>query len=181
MTRVKLVRVPSDEDLMWVKECTLVTVGKEPATRPTTEWLHKLLKARHSPIREMWYHFRLEDIPYYVQTHLVRHHVEFHPYVKSQRNDRQDEYDRRKAPQDTPVTMCLSLNAEALLNLANKRLCMLADPETRSVVSTMCWLVEVQCPEFAGLLVPACEYHHECKEMFSCGRYEKNEKADLDH
>lgn len=171
MMRVTLVGYPKEEDLLWMKECTLVTVGKEPATVPTTEWLHKMLEARHSPIRELWYRFRLDDIPYYVSVHLVRHHVDFHPYVKSQRNDRQNEYDRRSAPQDAPVSMCLSLNAESLMNLANKRLCAQASEETRQVVQMMCMLVQQQCPEFEGLLVPMCEYHGgKCHEIFPCGK-----------
>lgn len=169
MMRVTLVDYPKEKDLLWMKECTLVTVGKEPATVPTTEWLHKMLEARHSPIRELWYRFRLDDIPYYVSVHLVRHHVDFHPYVKSQRNDRQNEYDRRSAPQDAPVSMCLSLNAESLMNLANKRLCAQASEETRQVVQMMCTLVQQFCPEFEGLLVPMCEYHGgKCHEIFSC-------------
>ena len=164
---IELVKVPSPDDLLWVKECTLVTVGKEPMTPPTTQWLHKLLEARHSPIREMWYRFRLTDVPYYVSVHLVRHHMEFHPYVRSQRND----YDRCKAPQDAPVNMRLSMNAEMLMILANKRLCMNAAEETREVVRRMCDLVEVQCPEFKGLLVPMCEYHGgKCHEINSCGK-----------
>lgn len=168
---IELVKVPSPDDLLWVKECTLVTVGKEPMTPPTTQWLHKLLEARHSPIREMWYRFRLTDVPYYVSVHLVRHHMEFHPYVRSQRNDRQNDYDRCKAPQDAPVNMRLSMNAEMLMILANKRLCMNAAEETREVVRRMCDLVEVQCPEFKGLLVPMCEYHGgKCHEINSCGK-----------
>ena len=174
---VRLVRVPSEEDLIWAKKCTLVTVGKETVTPPTTEWLHRLLEARHSPIRELWYRFELRDIPYYVSVHLVRHHVEFHPYVKSQRNDRQSEYDRTKAPQDAPVDMNLSMNAEMLMTLANKRLCMKASPETRYVVAEMCRLVEERCPEFKGLLCPMCEYHgNVCHEMQSCGRWNDGRK-----
>ena len=168
---IELVKVPSPDDLLWVKECALITVGKEPMILPTTQWLHKLLEARHSPIREMWYRFRLTDVPYYVSVHLVRHHMEFHPYVRSQRNDRQNDYDRCKAPQDAPVNMCLSMNAEMLMILANKRLCMKATEETQKVVQRMCDLVEAKCPEFKGLLVPMCEYHGgRCHEVHSCGK-----------
>ena len=167
---VDLVRIPTTSDLLWCKQCALGTMGKDSMTPPSTEWLHKILEARHSPIRELWYGFVLE-VPYWVSVHLVRHHVGFHPYVQSQRNDRQDKYDRTKAPQDAPVTMRISLNAEALMTLANKRLCMKASHETREVVAEMCSLVEKHCPEFRGLLVPLCEYHNgKCHEMQSCGR-----------
>lgn len=169
--KVELIGVPSENDLMWCKECTLGTMGREALTPPTTQWLHRLLEARHSPIRELWYRFRLDDVPYWVSVHLVRHHMEFHPYVQSQRNDRQNNYDRTKAPQDAPVMMHISMNAEMLMILANKRLCMKASPETREVVAEMCRLVLEKCPEFEGLLVPMCEYHGGvCHEMQGCGR-----------
>ena len=65
--------------------------------------------------------------------------------------------------------MRLSLNAEALMVLANKRLCNKASEETREVVAEMCRQVLEQCPEFEGLLVPMCEYGR-CHEMQPCGR-----------
>jgi thymidylate synthase ThyX len=67
--------------------------------------------------------------------------------------------------------MRVTLNAEALLNLANKRLCMKASPETREVVERMCKLAERVMPELKGLLVPMCDYHGGvCYEMQPCGR-----------
>lgn len=66
--------------------------------------------------------------------------------------------------------MRISLNAEALMTLANKRLCGKASPETREVVLKMCQQVLAVCPEFDGLLVPMCLYHGGvCHEMNSCG------------
>jgi len=169
--KIQLTGVPTEDDLVWCKQCAVGTMGKEVCDVPTAEWLHRILEARHSPIRELWYRFVLYDVPYWVSVHLVRHHVGFHPYVQSQRNDRQSNYDRTKAPQDAPVTMRISLNAEALMTLANKRLCMKASPETREVVAEMCRLVEERCPEFKGLLVSMCEYHGGvCHEMYPCGR-----------
>ena len=168
---VELMGVPTEADLLWCKECTLGTIGKAAKTPPSTEWLHKLLEARHSPIRELWYRFKITDLPYWVSVHLVRHHMEFHPYVQSQRNDRQESYDRTKAPQDSPVMMHISMNAEMLMILANKRLCSKASPETREVVAEMCKLVEDRCPEFKGLFIPMCMYHGgKCHELNGCGR-----------
>ena len=117
---IELRRSPTKDDLLWMKECTVGTMGKEIKTPPTSDFVRRLLVARHSPIRELTFSFVLRDIPYWVSVHLVRHHVGFQPYVQSQRNDRQTDYDRTKAPQDTPVTMRVTLNAEALLILANK-------------------------------------------------------------
>ena len=100
--------------------------------------------------------------------HLVRH-IHAQPYVKSQRNDRQDNYDRTKAPQDSPVTMIWDMNAEELMVIANKRLCNQASKETREVVQLMCDAVLKTNPEFKPFLVPMCAYVGECKEMYPCG------------
>ena len=171
---IELRRYPTQEDLQWMKECTLGTVGKEAKSLPTSEFVRMILVARHSPIREMVFSYVIRDVPYWVSVHLVRHHVGVQMYVQSQRNDRQSEYDRTKAPQDTPITMRLSINAEALMNLANKRLCMKAAPETREVVQRMCMLAEKVMPELKGLLVPMCEYHGGvCHEINPCGRCDK--------
>lgn len=165
--KVKLIKYPTEEDWMFAKRCTLVTVGKEAKKEPTQEWKHKILEARHSPIRVLKFAFELE-LPYWVSVHLCRH-VHAQPFVKSQRNDRQSEYDRNKAPQDETVKMIWYMNAEELMIIANKRLCSQASEETRQIVKMMCDEVLRACPEFDGLLVPMCQYHGgKCHEMFSC-------------
>lgn len=169
--QIELVKHPTDEDWMLVKMCTLVTVGLKSKRPPDDEWKKRILKARHSPIRELKFVFLLKDIPYWVAMHLVRHHIGCQPYVRTQRNDRQTGYDRTKAPQDAPVDMMWSMNAEALLNIANKRLCSQAATETREVVERMCALVKASNPEFIPHLIPMCEYHGGiCQEFNSCGR-----------
>lgn len=169
---IRLVRHPTDEDWMLVKQCTLVTVGLKSSKPPDEEWKKKMLRARHSPIRELRFVFLLEDVPYWVAMHLVRHHIGCQPYVRTQRNDRQTEYDRRKAPQGAPVSMMWSMNAEALMTIANKRLCEQAAPETHDVVQAMCVLAVRDNPEFDEFLVPMCEYHGGiCHEFNPCGKY----------
>lgn len=170
--KVKLIEYPSDVDWMGVKLRALVTAGKTPILPPTLEWKNRILEARHSPIRHLQFSFMIE-LPYWVSVHLVRH-VHAQPYVKSQRNDRQHDYDRNEAPQNEMVTMIWDMNAEELLTIANKRLCMQASAETREVVQMMCAEVERVCPEFRGKLVPMCEYHGgRCHEMKPCGRCDR--------
>lgn len=171
--QVDIIKYPTEEDWLLVKKCTLVTVGKESQKPPTEEFKRKMLRARHSPIRELRFVFHLKDIPYWVSVHLCRH-VHAQPYVKTQRNDRQDGYDRTKAPQDAPVDMMWSMNAEELITIANKRLCNLASEETRDVVKSICILVSMVCPEFKEELVPMCVRNGgRCYEMFPCvGRAE---------
>ena len=167
--KVELLKYPMMEDWQLAKTCTLVTVSKSSNIPPTMEWKRKLLKAQHSPIRTLMFCFRLTDIPYWVSVHLVRH-VHAVPFVSTQRNDRQDKYDRGEAPQNAPVTMCWFMNAEELLTIARKRLCTQASPETREVVEEMCREVLDVCPEFAGLFEPMCFYRGgRCDEFNCCG------------
>lgn len=167
--RTKLIKQPTVEDWIFCKHCALVTVGKVAIQPPTIEWKHKILEARHSPIRTLQFAFEL-DIPYWVSVHLVRH-IHAQPFVKSQRNDRQDDYDRKKAKQDETIKMIWYMNAEELMTIANKRLCRQASEETRQVVQMMCNEVLELCPEFEGLLVPTCKYHGgKCHEMFPCNK-----------
>lgn len=163
--KVELIKYPTSEDWMLCKQCALVTVGKDAVTEPDFMWKHKILEARHSPIRELKFVFKLE-IPYWVSVHLCRH-IHAQPYVRSQRNDRQTDYDRNSAPQNAPVAMLWSMNAEELMVIANKRLCNQASEETREVVQMMCDEVIKIAPEFTGLLVRMCQYGR-CHEMFPC-------------
>ena len=146
--KVELLDFPKENDWFEVKRRCLVTIGKRPITPTTSEWKHEILEARHSPIRYLMYSFYLE-IPSWVSVHLARH-VHAQPYIKSQRNDRQGEYDRNAARQDTGVCMILDVNGEELQTFANKRLCNMASKETREVVQKMCDLAEMATPEYKG-------------------------------
>lgn len=165
---IRLLKYPGAEDWAFAKRCALVTVGKNGGKEPDKAWKHRILKARHSPIRTLNFAFELVGVPYFVSTHLARH-VHATPFIRSQRNDRQTEYDRNAARQDAPVDMIWYMNAEELMTIANKRLCRKASPETREVVQKMCDLVEARCPEFCGLLLPPCAFGM-CREMTPCER-----------
>lgn len=177
---IKMLSHPNEYDWLGVKRRALVTIGKDTYEMPSKEWRHKILKARHSPIRYLRFSFLITDIPYWVACEL-RTHVhdmpyvaDFGVYIKSSRNDRQKEFDRNAARQDHPVSMIMDINGEQIQILANKRLCSLATEEARNVVKTMCRMVEDACPEFYGLLVPMCEYHGGvCHEINGCGKCEK--------
>ena len=170
---IELLSAPTAADWMEVKRRALVTVGKRPVSEPDSEWKRKILRARHSPIRYLRYSFYLHDIPSWVSVHLVRHHVGCQPYVKSQRNDRQSEYDRNAARQDMPVDMIWDLNAEALITIAEKRLCNLAAEETREAVEWMVALAIQATHELGDVLLPKCYKYGKCDEMYPCGRLGK--------
>lgn len=167
--KVEILKHPTDEDWLLCKKCTLVTIGKDSDKLPTEEWKHKILAAEHSPIRTLEFCFRITNVPYWVVNHLVRH-VHATPFVKTQRNDRQSNYDRGEVLQSQPVNFCWYMNAQELMVIAHKRLCTQASPETRQVVTEICRQVEEINPEFKGLLVPNCVYKgYTCTEFQPCG------------
>lgn len=176
---VKLIRVPDETDEMLCKKCAFATVGKDAKKPPVISWLQRIMEARHSPIRELHFAFEFVGLPSYIATHLSRH-VHARPYIQSQRNDRQDKYDRRAARQDAPVNMVWCMEGEELQIIANKRLCNKADAATRAVVEAACGLVRCHVPYVSGLLVPMCEYHGGvCHEMKPCGRCKNGKVSDI--
>ena len=170
---VTMIYYPTEKELRLCKEALWVTMGKvkKAETPISDELLRKILIARHSPIRVLNFGFLIEDIPSNISTHLARH-VHAIPFISSLRNDRQDEIDGDNAPRNTPVDMIFYCNAEELLTIANKRLCMKASEKTREAVRMMCNEVETRFPAFKGLFVPNCEWHNGiCHEKDGCGRY----------
>lgn len=174
--KVEMLKHPTEQDWLWCKQCTLNTVGKKLKTSTTSvdeEWKKKLLASEHSPIRELWFGFRL-TIPYFVSVHIVRHHIGCNHYVSTQRDDRHSEREisREELPQGAMVTHVLSINAQELMFFMRKRLCEQADPMMRYVANLIKDEVLKTNPEFKGLLVPLCFYRNgKCTEMFPCGKY----------
>ena len=174
---VELLRTPSDDD--WMR-CKLLAIGTEGKTRvvtpPDYEWRVRMLRARHSPIRTLMFTIRME-VPYWVSVHYVRHKVGVEHYVRSQRNDRQHDYDRNSAPQDMPVVHVMDVNADALITMMQKRLCGKAAVETRDVVSQIREAVDMACPEFQRAdMLPPCLCGG-CREFVPCGRFEEADHA----
>lgn len=174
---IEIIRHPNEQDWVEVKRRCLVTVGKSQIKEPpSNEWKIKILNACHSPIRYLMFSFYIKNIPSWVSVHLARH-VHAQPYIKSQRNDRQRDYDRNKAPQDSPVDMIWDMNAEELITVAHKRLCRQASKETREVMEEICRKVIEVNPEFKELLAPLCVYRNgKCTEFYPCG-YNKTLKG----
>lgn len=190
---VKILHGPTEEDWLRVKRAAFVTIGKDTDTPPTLEWKKKMIRANHSPVRLLVFDVLLEDIPSWVSVHLVRH-VHAQPFVSTQRNDRVkiaegETYDRRKAPQDTPVDMIWHFNIEELVTICHKRLCALASKETRQVVIHIVNAICEKYPEFPrDIFVPLCVYRGgQCDEFKPCkfylehghGYYSKTHRKDI--
>lgn len=69
-----------------------------------------------------------------------------------------------------PTDLAFIANAEALINMAHKRLCAKASLETREIFGQICELVEEQDPDLYKHLVPQCVYRGGiCPEPKGCG------------
>lgn len=172
MITIDILRKPTDEEWARCYMLAVGTEGKETVKVPSESWKHRILLAEHSPIRSLVWTIRLHGVPYYVSNHLVRHKYGVEWYVQSQRNDRQSNYDRTKAPQDEPVMVTFEANAQALINISRRRLCRKADVATRDLWYMVCEEIISEEPAMAGILVPDCVYRGRCCEMYPCGEKE---------
>lgn len=147
------------------------TVKKAPiAKEPSKEFKRKILLSEHSTIRAMSVKFLWQSIKYWVAMHWKTHIWESR--VDSQRNDRQDRYDRDKAPQDSPIDFIGDPNIQHTIDTWRKRLCRQASKETREYAEDFKVALHEPEPEWAGVLVPNCIYRCGCPELNNCGWYD---------
>ena len=169
--KVEILRHPTDADWERCKMLAMNTIGKRWAGEVSDEWKHRILRAEHSPIRTLMFTVRME-VPYWVSVHFCRHKYGVEHYVSSQRNDRQDKYDRTEAPQGASVVHVMDVNAQELIQMARMRLCGQASEETREVMQAICRAVIDVNPEFKPFLKPKCKQGtigYYCNEFRPCG------------
>ena len=169
ITATLLSRVGTWQD---VRDAARNTVNKPPLgdAEVGRSFRRKILLAEHSPIRCLQFRIRLENLPYWVSVHLVRHKIGVEHFVTTQRDDRTDKSaSRADLPQGALVAHEMLVNAQALIAMSRKRLCFLASPET-----TLAWMKvrslvrAIGEPELADLMVPECVYRGFCPEMSRC-------------
>ncbi len=166
---VEMLKNPTEEDWKSVKARALVTIGKKAVTKPDMEWKVKMLKCRHSPIRYLIFSFFLKDIPYWLSTELCRHHIGIEKYVRSQRDDRNDNpIPRSEKAQGALVDMIIDVNGESIMTLMNKRLCGCATEEMQKLMLLIREEILKTNKEFSSFLVPMCMYAGGCKEFVPC-------------
>ena len=152
-----------------VKAAARSTIGKEGhGTYPSDKWKKQILLAEHSPIRRLRVRWKWIDLPYFVSVHLVRHKFGIEHWVSTQRTDRTG-IDRTEKTQDAPVTHECEANAQALINISRKRLCMQAAPETCRAWTEVKDEIAKDDPVLASVMVEECVYRGFCPEMKSCG------------
>ena len=122
-------------DVNWteIKNACRKTISmKDSKIEPGSDWKRKLLLAEHSPLRHSLITVDIEDVPFYVMGHLVRHSVGVTPYVGTSREDRTN-IPRSERKQTDLVSMRLDMNIQSLINISRKRLCNQADATTQKV------------------------------------------------
>lgn len=146
------------------------TVSKgELGHDPSSNFKKRILIAEHGPIRSISVRFRWSDIKYWVAMHWKTH--TWMSNVNTQRNDRQDNYDRNAARQDSPVTFIGEMNAQHTIDTMRKRLCRMASTETRELAEDFKRTMHDVQPEWSDVMVPNCVYRCGCPEQQTCGYY----------
>lgn len=124
--------------------------------------------SEHSPVRTQMFVVEMTNILSFVSVHLVRHKFGVEHFVKSNRSDRGGNAGANRLSQ---VNHLMILNAQALINMARKRLCGKASDETQDVMRHIKAGVAAVDPDLAACMVPECVYRGACYEFQSCGRY----------
>lgn len=154
-------------------ECRQTVSMGESNIEPSEEWKKKLLICKHSPLRVGQILIHIENVPYYVMGHLVRHNVGITPYVGTSREDRTG-IPREERKQTDLVSMDLLVNIESLMNISARRLCACADKETIRVWKEVLKAVKEYDEVIYWANVPQCIERGGCCEPFSHCKFYDN-------
>lgn len=155
-------------DWVDVVNAARVTVHRENTEKtPSAQWQHKLLLSEHSPARVLQFSWTWVDLPYWVSVHLVRHKIGIEHFVRTQRTDRTG-VRRDELPQGAPVEHSALANAQAIINISRKRLCLHAAPETRYAWELVLRELKSVYPAVYSACVPECIYRGFCPEFDAC-------------
>ena len=149
-----------------VNDCRATVKKPELGKEPSSKFKREILISEHDPIRDIEVKFRWKDIPYWVAMHFKTHI--WRSRTNSQRNDRQADYDREKAPQDAPVDFIGDANSQHLIDSSRKRLCRQASPATRAYWENLKVTLHDSEPELSDVMVPNCIYRCGCPEPNNC-------------
>lgn len=107
----------------------------------------------HSPIRQIEWCIEMRNIPVFVMGHFVRSGPGTQDYVLTNRDDRggRDDSGRWTATNHT-----LFINAEALITLASKRLCLKSHKETVYIMNLIKKEIAKKDPDLTKVMVPMC-------------------------
>ena len=151
-----------------VRDMALNTVWKTGGgAEPSYSWKRGILRAEHSPIRCLMFRIDMIGIPSFVSVHFVRHKFGVEHFVSSNRIDRNG--GRDGITRWSPVNHSMVVNAQELMFMSRRRLCMNASKETRWTMLAIREGVRKVDQVLADFMVPSCEYIGRCPEITPCG------------
>ncbi len=159
------VRKLTDEELMR-EACNSTFNGKSGQT------LFKMYRSEHSPVRTQMFWITCKNIPLFVSTHLLRHHVGSQPYALTHREDRHGGGDNGR---DTLTSLSILANAQSLIDMAKVRECLQASVKTRDVFAEIKKKISTIDPDLTKFMVKKCIYRNGLCGEKCCG-YNKTQK-----
>ena len=130
--------------------------------------LKSMYRAEHSPIRCRLFWVELRAIPIFVSVHLVRHKHGVEHFVQSMRDDLYID-PTKVVDRETPVNHGMLINAQALIQISRKRLCLKAHRKTVAVWTKLRKAIREIDPDLANHMVPECVYRNGfCPELLPC-------------
>jgi len=140
------------------------TMTLRPGATSTVSF-EEMLRCEHSPIRTQIYWIKLLEIPTFISVHLVRHKIGVEHFVQSmRRNPNQTAVNRL-----TPVNHGMLINAQALIQMSRKRLCLKSAAETVAVWTNVRKRMKWTDSMMASFMVPECVYRNGmCPEIKQC-------------
>lgn len=161
---IEVIKTSREEDLVWACDMTVNKDVKDVNKK-------RLYASEHSPIRTQMFRVTCRDIPLFVSTHLLRHHVGSTPYALTKRTDRDGGEDLGRM---TPTDLGMFLNAQSLIDMAKVRLCKKASPETQAVFDAIRDAVPDE--DLKAFMVPKCVYRGGICSEFGCCGYNRTEE-----
>jgi hypothetical protein len=167
--KTEIIKIKGDWEEV-ANDCRATVSKGELGHEPSKEFKRRLMISEHDPIRDIIVKFRWH-LKYWSAMHWKTHI--WRSRTNTQRNDRQSDYDRNKAPQDMIVEFIGDPNLQHLIDTWRKRMCYMADPYTREHAEDFKIVLRDYEEEASDALVPNCIYRCGCPESPGCGWYNR--------
>lgn len=143
----------------------------------TSKWKKDLTKARHSPLRDVMFSLKITSIPRFLADELVRHGIGTNWKMGTWREDRISK-PRSEQKMDDRTNLKCNLNAEAFINISERRLCIgCASPHIVKLWQRVIFTLSVTEPELAFYCVPNCICRNGCPETWAkCNHFNNFKK-----
>jgi hypothetical protein len=152
----------------------VLNAARNTVNKPITDtsasdvFKRKMIMSEHSPIRLLTYSWTWNGIKSWVSQHIARHNKFAEHFVSTQRTDRTG-INRDELRQDEPVNHMMATNAQEIIAISRKRLCILnPSKETQKAWQEVVDNLRNTDPILADACVPDCIYRGHCYEIKTC-------------